>query len=285
MKQKTLMVPSNPHISMDELALSVSSAAATVKTYCSVGNNAPWAACITAMNHIRRHPAYRHHVKAAYRKAFAAFLKHERTLIYASQNRFFHVGDMAESTRKYYSNITDADYYNFWASFGYSAFCDTKPFFTALVNKVKLIYDRHGVPHSESLAWSYAAHAALVVGVNIFNAAVEGCLDKYPNVPLTKEKWLRLFADFNLSDVVSLWQKAHAELDRASAPEFPLTADEARNIQMSIDQLYEIWTLNDRLLSSRMQVSEDNADLFRTRGELMKVQRIFTGMRQSEVGD
>lgn len=105
----------------DELNQSLCLAASQVKLSTGVCNNAAWCAVLEAHDHIRNHPKYRDMVKREYRKALSEFHMYENKLLYATCNRMFRVADISDATRKKYGNITDREYYDFWASTGATA--------------------------------------------------------------------------------------------------------------------------------------------------------------------
>lgn len=263
----------------NEMAMAFAKAAALVKTTVGVGNNAAWMACLDAFDHIRQHPAYRHRVKAAYKKCFEALHAYERQLVYARTNRFFHLDDMTPDTRKVYGNITDRDYYDFWAAFGYSAYECTKPFYTCLVNKLRLAYLAHGYPHPDILAWSTAAGLCLDMAAQLYSSTIDRCTDaeEWHHLAIPRKGWEFLFSSFNISHVAHLWTEAHRLLSGQN--EFCLEPDEKRNIEIGYQQLLEKWLDEDTLFGSRIKTCDDYSEVFRTRGEMRKVQQEFAQIR------
>ncbi len=261
----------------NDLAQCLGNAAALVKTHVGVGNNAAWMACLDAFDHIRQHPAYRHKVKATYKQAFEELKAYERRLVFATSNRFFHLDDMSPETRKVYGNITDQEYYDFWAAFGYAAYADTMPLYTSLVNKFRLAYVNNNVPHPDILAWSTAAGYCLDIAVDIYNTAIQSCVENWKHLGLPAKAWEKLFASFNISKVVKTWEKAHFLL----VGNVKIYVDEmlGRNIELARKQLMEKWLDEDTLFGARLKTSEDYAEVFRTKGELKKVQRDFAELR------
>ena len=127
-------------------------ASSLVKLIDGCANNAAWAACLDAYEHLKPLPRFRQQVKGGdtagygYQRVFKAFKNYQRNLIYTSSNRFFHVADMAKETRNFYAkDMTDEQYYDFWASFGFKAYQDNELFLTCLVNKLRLAYEKNGI--------------------------------------------------------------------------------------------------------------------------------------------
>ena len=61
----------------EELQAKLQMAAAQVKLATGIGNNAAWAACLEAHDHIKKHRSYRHLVKRAYKAALEEFHEHD----------------------------------------------------------------------------------------------------------------------------------------------------------------------------------------------------------------
>ncbi len=265
----------------NEIAQAFAQASALVKTTVGVGNNAAWMACLDAFDHIRRHPAYRHNVKVAYKKCFDALKAYERALVHARSNRFFHLDDMTPATRKIYGDITDRDYYDFWAAFGYQAYSDNYPFYTCLVNKLRLAYLGHGEQYPDILAWSTAAGLRLDMAGEIYSSALRRCADaeEWKHIGIPSKGWEAVFSSFDISHVARLWTEAHRLL--SGRDEFQLDPTEKRNIEIGYQQLMEKWLDEDTLFGSRIKVAEDYAEVFRTNGEMKKAQREFAEMRDA----
>lgn len=268
-------------------------ASSLVKTTVGLGNNAAWAACLDAMDYIRRHPRYRQRISGGttparqFARAFRMLKQYERQLIYAGEYRFFHVADMSPRTRKAYGpGLTDADYYDFWAAFGFQAYQQTKPFFTSLVNKIRLAYLRHGDPNPEIMGWAVGAQCALDMAAGIWRSAIRSC-DKmqlaYTRLSIPANCWAKTFRDFDLKGVADFWKSCVDCLNPQST--FALTATEAANIGQGYEQLAQKWTDTDTIFGSRIKTAADYADIFRTDGEMKKAVRQFAELRDSMAGE
>lgn len=265
----------------NEIAQACIKASALVKTTVGIANNASYMACLDAIDQIRRHPRYNVRVKGGhtvawlYKRVFDTLKEHERQLIYTQRNRFFHVPDMAPQVRKVYGDITDREYYDFWAAFGFTAYNSTRPFFTSLVNKLRLAYQAHGEAHADILAWSHAAGMTLDMAVEVYECALLNCASMSAGIP--QSEWHRLFKDFSQKDVADLWMKAHEALSPASTFEYdPI---EEKNILDGYYQLRDMWMNEKTLFGSRIKTAEDYVEVFRTNGEMKKIQRQFAELR------
>jgi len=112
--------------------------ASVVKLVRGVANNATWLVMMDAHDAIKKHPNYRGKVKYLYKQAFKEFKNNERQLLYANENRMFHLADMTPTTRKIYGNITDAQYFEYWQGLGARAYTEGNQWVSSLDNKYRL---------------------------------------------------------------------------------------------------------------------------------------------------
>lgn len=258
-----------------------------VLTVTGTANNAAWMACLDAIDQIRKHPRYKQMVKGGtspareFGRCFNMLHHYERQLLYGT--RFFHVADMDALTRKVYgSNFTDADYYDYWAAFGFAAYTETKPFFTSLVNKVRLAYLHHGNANPEIIGWAMAAKLALDIAAELWQSAMESCYSielKHEPTSANVSRWQKRYRCFNLQRVAEAWLHSIDVLDPDSDIDAMLSEQEQSNLKMGYEQLAQEWMKDDTLYGARIKTAEDFADIFRTHGEMKKVMRQFADMR------
>lgn len=261
--------------------------AGMIKTVVGIGNNAAWAACLDAMDYIRQHPRYRQQIKGGttparqFKRCFDLFHQYEKRLIYSIGIRFFHVADMTPETRKAYGpDFTDEEYYDFWSSFGFQAYQQTKPFFTSLVNKIRLAYLHHGDPNPEIMGWAVAAQCALDMAADIWESAVRNCDQmqrEYTRLHIPQQNWRDMYRDFNLRPIADFWKKCVDDLNPTAT--FRPTDLENKNIVMGYEQLEKMWMDENTLFGSRIKTAQDYAEIFRTNGEMKKAMRNFAEMR------
>jgi len=268
----------------------MASAAGVVKLICGVANNAAWLVVLHALTeingnkidpkdpdgnrHLLPHPRYRHEVKRAFKATIKAWHDYERRLVHATENRMFHMADMDEKTRKTYGNITDQQYYDFWASVGGPAYEKTYPMITCLWNKHRLSLLNHQVKDADKVAWVITAQAALELAEQLYEKAIRECINGY-GLP---ERMVReVFGQFSLKTVSEHWRKALMML--APDTEFVLEPMEKRNIEMGLAQLCEAWLDPSLLYNSAMEIVEDYDEIFRTRGYQKKALREIAELR------
>jgi hypothetical protein len=244
-------------------------AASIVKLTTGCGNNAAWMVALEAHDHIKSHRNYRHRVKALYKQALEEFHAYERRLLHATQNRMFHMADMTPDTRKIYGNISDREYYDFWASTGATAYQETRPLVTSLVNKYRLSLINHGIEQPEKLAWPMAALACLEMAVKLYDMALDIVVDEY-GIP--RRLAVGVFGQFSLARVLKSWTDATVATEPAAA-DYRLEPMEARNITLGVQQLKEAWFNPTTMFKSTAQTMKDYDDVFRTKGELKKALR------------
>lgn len=259
----------------EELQSNLQMAAAQVKLATGIGNNAAWAACLEAHDHIKQHSAYRHTVKRAYKAALEEFHDYERRLVHAQQNRMFHVADMSERTRKIYGNITDREYYDFWAATGANAYHDSRPLVTSLVNKYRLSLLKHDVRQADLLAWPMAALACLELARQIYKVTLQVVIDTH-NLPRSIVD--EVFSQFSLSRVSACWHTALIMTD-PKATQYPLDTLEERNIALGIEQLQDAWVDTSEHLTATAKTMLNYEEVFRTKGEMKKAIREIEDLR------
>lgn len=113
-----------------DLAQRMAKASGIVKLICGVGNNAAWLVVLDGYDHARKCKAYKHEVKRAFKMAIEEWHHYEARLVYAKENRMFHLDDLGEKARKTFGDISDREYYDFWSSVGGPAYEKTRPLIT-----------------------------------------------------------------------------------------------------------------------------------------------------------
>lgn len=277
----------------DKTAKLMASCASIVKLICGVGNNAAWQVVLHALTeingkkidpkdpdgnrHLPRHPRYQHEVKHAFKLAIEAFQEYERQLIYAKQNRMFHMADKTDRVRKMYGDITDRQYYEFWASIGGIAFSKTKPLITSLWNKHRVSLLNHGVSEADKVAWVLTAMAALELADQLYEKAIRECI----NYGLPEWMVRGVFSQFSLKPVKDKWRRALLML--APDTEFELEPTEKRNIELGLTQLCEAWLDPAMLYNSTIATAEECDEVFRTKGYQKKALREIAEARDETI--
>lgn len=251
-------------------------ASAQVKLSVGVCNNAAWFVCLEAHDHIKKHRNYRNNVKKSYKRAIEEFQAYERNLIYARTNRMFHVDDMPPEARKKYGDITDRDLYDFWANIGATAYQDSRPLVTSLVNKYRLSLVEHKVLQAEVLAWPMAGMACLELARQVYQATMNAVTDTF-NIPQSLAT--QIFKQFDIERVANCWNQALVMTD-PDMTNYKLNKAEDRNISLGIEQLQEAWSdvaYHLRMTADTVAIYDD---LFRTKGEMKKTLREIKEIEQ-----
>ncbi len=255
----------------EDLAKRVYKAAALVKLVCGAGNNAAHGVMQDAMDHAKQCSRFNmsikggHRISYLFRKAFKLWDEYESNLLYTSKNRMFHMADMSPEVRRRYGDITDEQYYEFWAGVGHSAYGKTRPLMTSLWNKYRLSLEHHGVKDAEHVAWVLTAAASLNLAVQLYQRAINQCETemRVPRYILTS-----VFGQFDLTPVLKAWRTAVLAL--APDSEYPLESTERKNIEFGLTQLCDAWIDPTTLYTSTMQSVEDYEDVFATQGHKKK---------------
>lgn len=259
----------------EETCKRMANAAAVVKLICGVANNAAWRCALEAHDRARHCSNYRQGVKRAFKECFRALHDYERRLIYASENRMFHLADMSDRVRKKYGNITDREYYDFWAATGSEAYQRTESLITSLQHKYRKSLEREGVPEADRLAWVMVAMAALDLAVQMHVRAIDECEKGYQ---LPRKLLLSVFGQFSLSVVADRWRKALIALCPGTDHIKPSETDE-RNIELGLEQLCQAWDDPTVLYNSTMDTVAEYQEVFRTKGEQKKSLREIAEVR------
>lgn len=251
-------------------------AASVVKLVCGVVNNASWLIMLDACDHAKQCRAYRGNAKRLFNQSLQMFHEYERKLIYANENRMFHLADMSPEIRKKYGDITDREYYDFWASSGVSAYTRTKPIITSLANKYRLSLQSHSVGDAEHIAWIMTAMASLELSVQLYKRTIMDCVKGY-GLPL--RIFEHVFGQFSLENIAKTWKNAMCALGGKSI-DFKLDDIEERNIELGLIQLQEAWLDTDILYDSLFDAVDDYGEVFRTKGEQKKALKEIVNIKQ-----
>ena len=256
-------------LTKEETILRVAKAASVIKLVCGVGNNAAWMVVLTGYDHAKKCRRFSHGVKRKFNRCIEMFHEYERRLIYADENRMFHMSDMTPEVRKKYGDITDRQYYDFWSSIGAVAYQKTLPLLTSLWNKYRLSLVSHGVKDADHVAWVMTAMAALELSSQLYTQGIDGCVTGYQ---LPRRMVEYIFAQFSLSAINDMWRSAMIEL----APDtsgIEMSSMEEKNIAHGLTQLLEAWTDPSLMYASTMDTVDDFGEIFRTHGEQKKALR------------
>ena len=263
----------------EQLARMMANAASVVKLITGVGNNAAWIVALEGLKHAKQCRRYRGQVKHEFKRCVEMFHEYERRLIYAEVNRMFHLEDLAPHVRKTFGDITDRQYYDFWAATGGDAYEKTKPLITSLWNKYRLSLVSHHVKDSDHVAWVMTAMAALELAVRLFKSAIRECEQGYY---LPHRMLVQVFGQFDISHINKQWYKAMNML----APDtegFDLDPIEERNIEMGLEQLCQAWIDPTLLYNSTMNTAEEYDEVFRTKGEQKKAIRTIAEVKNETI--
>lgn len=253
-------------MTLEELNNRVSKASSVFKTMTGIGNNSAWAACLEALDHIRQHPRYKHRVKQAYKTVLAEFSSYERNLLFARYNRLFCIKDMTEDTRKRYGNISDREYYDYWAAGGATIYANKRKWFTNLWNKYRLYLIAHNIEHPDIVAWALAAGMALKLAIDIY----EQCVIEMSNeLKINKIIFEKAFGRLYIASISKAWDDATLLLEpRIQDPQY--SELEQKNIQHGINQLQDEWTSMRNVSKAISDTTEAFDEIFRTKGEQKK---------------
>ena len=253
----------------NDLVLRVARSSAVIKMVCGVSNNATWLLVRYAHDQAKMSRRYNGKVKKLFKQALEEFHHYEHNLIYARENRMFHLDDLEPSFRQKYGDITDREYYDFWASTGSQAYQQSKPLITSLWNKYRVSLVKHDVKDAEHVAWVMTAQAALDLAGAMYESAMKEC---EVGLELHRKVLDEVFSQFSLKPVSKDWMRALMLLAPETDP-IKLSEVEERNIDLGLQQLMEAWLDPELLYSSASGAVDDFKEIFATKGFVKKVQR------------
>ena len=277
------VLDTKPTMTLEELERKMAASAATVKLICGVGNNAAWLVVLEAYGHAKQHRRFNPNIKGGkrvswfFRRVMKLYHEYEHRLVDARKNRFFHMADMDEKTRrKYGEGITDREYYDFWAAIGGPCYSKTHPLVTSLWNKYRLSLQHNDVVDADKVAWCMTGQAALELAVTMYDMALNECEKGY-GIPRSLLEYV--FGQFSMKVIADEWFRAMMTLAPETEPIKPSELDE-KNIDLGIRQLMEAWIDHDTLYASTADTVAEYDEVFRTRGFQKKALREIAEVRQ-----
>lgn len=262
----------------------LSSASGLMKELMGVANNAAWFVCLDAYDKLKTLKNWRQQVKGGhtvaqnFKRVFDEFHTYERRLIYDNDFGFFDLKNFPEATKRMYGDVSNRDYYDFWASIGGSTYQRTKPLVSSLWNKYRLalIHNKIKDELADIIAWGMTACACLNAAVTIYGMSLDMISEQY-TLP---RKALELdFRYFNLQDVAKLWEDA---LKAASPQCFNVVPDktDGKNIDDGLKQIMEEWTEGKGIYDDMEKTIKDcGEDVLKSQGFVKKAIREVHDLR------
>lgn len=264
------------------MAKRLADAAALVKLVCGVSNNATRLVMLRGLENARQMSAYRCNPKLrqVLRHADKEWHDYENHLVNARRHKMFDVAHLVERVRRRYGDITDRQYYEFWASIGSTAYKKTSPLVTSLWNKYRLSLIDHGIKEPEYVAWLMTASSALQIATGIHRATLRQCIEEY-DIPAHLAH--DVFDQLSLKRVQDAWDRAVYIAEPGC--NYTLHPIESHNIDMGIDQLMEAWRSHDLIHESTKASVKDYEEIFATKGFQQKTIREINEIQQQNESD
>lgn len=267
-----------------KIQIALDDATKIVKLMTSVGNNVAWLVMLDAYDHAKRHYRFFQSVKGGgrvswhFKKAIDAYKDYERRLLRATENRMFHVDDIADERRRMFGNISDEQYLEFWKGVGGVAYQQAKPLITSLWNKYRVPLARRSIRDAEHTAWPLTAKSVLDIAGAILEYTYKDC--DAMNIPRAVAN--TVFGQFSLKKVSDMWEKAVYMME-PSLETLDLDPIETRNIEIGIEQLLQKLVSPDIIYSSTLGSIEDYDEIFATKGFQKKVIREISEARADAI--
>lgn len=261
----------------EQIVQETKKAVAMMKTITGVSNNASIPIMLDAYSEISGnaydhhgnlkspHPEFKHRVKQLYKRALKKAKEYENNLLYARENKLFHVAAMSEETRRQYSaSMTDEQYFELWKGTGAHAYTKTRPLVTCLQNKYKVSLSNHNIPNADQMAWVLTASACLKISVQM----ADNCYKNIIEAGIPKSIAESIHSMFTIKPVFDAWCDAMEATQPDS--EYQLSSTEQRNIEMTVVQLLQEWKKPSMIFESWIHAVSGFDDIFRTQGSMKK---------------
>lgn len=236
---------------------------------------------------VRTSPRYNQEVRHEFLRVIKDIKDYNRNLLYGSRE-WFSVKKMPENTRRIYGDITDSEYYDYWASLGGPTLTRCKDEINVLQNKFKLSMESHNISDvklmSNLMVVQSLLNAAEAVYGTTINSFIQTYSDYLKKYHIDRMMVNTIWRDFSLSRIAKSWERAMLTLS-IKGEKWQITEDEERNITLTIDQLCE--KLNDAATyyQATMQTTEDFAEVFKSKGMQKKALREIAQRMEEALSD
>lgn len=263
-------------MSNDKLESSLQQVSGVIKMMVGVSNNMCYWALLDTIDELKKTKRYKHQAKKAINNVLIAWKEYERNLITPPEYspHFFSLKDMPSETRKKYGDITDAEYYSYWSASGAEAYVKAKNEIGCLRHKYYKSLEQHGIKDSEALSWVLTTATLLGAAVRIYKDTIS-CITVcgFPKDVLTN-----LFKTFSLEHVKDSYNKAMLLV--APDTDYNNTKEENRDIELGIHYLIEKITDVDYIYSSNIDAAKQYEEIFSSKKEYEKFQRLLAETSQ-----
>jgi hypothetical protein len=185
----------------------VYTATGIVKLTMGICINMAWNHMRNALDSVKRHPKYRHKVKAAFQQADKAYKDYERTLKYGHDNvpRFFNIKDVKCNIFK--ENMTSEEYFELWQALGGAGYNKCINETNVLKHKFYLILDKRNDKYADIGSELLVTSSMFEITCNIYNATISEICKAI--LELDKDGIENyIFKPFDISDIIAAWERA-----------------------------------------------------------------------------
>lgn len=185
----------------------VFTATGIVKLTMGICINMAWNHMRNALDSVKRHPKYRHSVKAAFSQAEKAYKDYERTLRHGNNNnpRFFNINDVDSNYFK--DDMTSDEYFELWLALGGAAYNKCLSETNVLKHKYYLILDKRNDKYADIGSELLVTSSLFEITCNIYSATISEICKAIPE--LSKDGIEDyIFKPFDISNIIAAWEKA-----------------------------------------------------------------------------
>ena len=241
-------------------------AAARIKTFMAVSNGLFYAELGTAFDKVRQTPYYKQRVKAAFNAAMAEHKAYEARIRTSSQ---FDTGEFTAEATKVFGTMSREDYFFLWQDIGDAMRKRITPYLNALRHKYRLQLEKDGDPYATLNCYLLTTSTLLAMAV-----------DNYRQIPVIIKYWelpkevMSKFTFFDPAKILLAWNKAvHILSVTTRIKGHGMTGDEQKNIDMSIQQIRDVFNDENLINECIYDAQQNNEELYRTKGEYKKALR------------
>lgn len=243
----------------------VALAAGLVKNVTGVTNFISYYTMLDAMDHLKKHPAFRMEIKKSFRTAMDMYFDYEKKLRYSSAPRFFCVDDIpAEYRNRYKSDLTDSEYFEMWRDVGASSYSKYSKELKVLYWKYRKSIESHGVKYADIISYVLLAGTSLMMSFKFLSLLLQRISDE---TGISIKRIDLLFGSFKLDDVYAQWEKSVRLLEGKIDTKFNLSPAEDRNIYLGMRQLERAITADLLKMDGMRDAMELNRDKFASKYE------------------
>lgn len=231
-----------------------------IKLSLGIAVNTTFYMMLNALDALKKHPNYKHKVKADFNRALKAYKDYERALRTGSTRfpRFFNVADFS-STSPFKADMTNGEYFDLWQGLGGSGYDLCKNEINVLKHKYYLILERRGDKYPDAGAYALAVVAAFRNAKHIYEATLQSVHKAIPEISMECLEGY-IFKPFDVRYIAKAWEVAVWNM-YGNAEEWQISDFEDKNLTMALAALEQKWASPDFMMKAESDTIRDYNEL------------------------